>query len=126
MLIGGPNQSHKVNFKELLPMRERCPRHGLSFAPSILFLIIFQKIISGKEPPVSWRLLSPGPRLWRRVLKEGRTENANSRTGLKPFLKKVSPPGVFRYQPMAWAKFLTLKNPRISPRPPADFLYPIY
>src|SRR6202030_2214606 len=27
--------------------------------------------------------------IWRRVLKEGRTENANSRTGLKPFLQKV-------------------------------------
>jgi len=37
MLIGGPNQSHKVNFKERFPKRERVPRHRLPLPPSIPF-----------------------------------------------------------------------------------------
>jgi hypothetical protein len=59
MLIGGPNQSHKVNFKELLPMRERCPRHGLSFAPSILFLKNLSEKIGGDYSRFRGRFFRP-------------------------------------------------------------------
>ena len=36
-LIGGPNQSHKVNLKELFPPRERFPLKQPAFYPSMLF-----------------------------------------------------------------------------------------
>jgi|HubBroStandDraft_6_1064221.scaffolds.fasta_scaffold369798_1 hypothetical protein len=44
----------------------------------------------GQEKSLLRRLLSPGPRLRRRVLKEGSAENAASQTGLKFFLRKNS------------------------------------
>ena len=115
MLIGGPNQSHKVNFKELFPMRERCPQEGLSFGPSIHFPNIFQKRISGKNRRSRGGFFRSTCVVWRRVLKEGRTENANSRTGYKPFLKKVFHRDFSRYRPTACEIFPMTKMRR-SPR----------
>jgi hypothetical protein len=89
MLIGGPNQSHKVNFKELLPMRERCPRHGLSFAPSILFL----KNLSGKYREITVAFAEASfarPALQAQGAERREEKNARSQTGHKSFLKNFA------------------------------------
>jgi len=93
MLIGGPNQSHKVNFKELLPMRERCPRHGLSFAPSILFLRNLSK--KYEESTVAFVETSFARPAW---LAQGaeRSEKGKMLTPERdssPFLQKLCPSG---------------------------------
>jgi hypothetical protein len=64
--------------------------------------------------------------IWRGVLKEGRAENADSRTGFKPFLEKVLHITASSYQATGYATFLPAKTIPVFRRRPARFLYPIY
>jgi hypothetical protein len=43
MLIGGPNQSHKVNFKEPLPLKGKISKKTFGFSAVNTFPEIFQK-----------------------------------------------------------------------------------
>ena len=70
LLIGGPNQSHKVNFKEPLPLRERFPRRHFHFSPSILFPKILE-ISFGMKRPSFWIPSFALPDSARRVLRWG-------------------------------------------------------
>jgi hypothetical protein len=47
MLIGGPNQSHKVNFKEPLPLKGKMFKRTFAFSSVNTFPENFEKILEG-------------------------------------------------------------------------------
>lgn len=84
MLIGGPNQSHKVNFKEPLPRRGKISKKTFRF----FFVNTFPEVFRKKF----WKeRLAYGPfdrprRFCDAVLTEGTAEHANALWLFKIFL----------------------------------------
>ena len=88
MLIGGPNQSHKVNFKEPLPARGKISKKTFAFCSVNTFPDIFRKSF-GKERCFLGRLAHPVHR-WTRELNEGISEHGNCFFFIKTFLDNKS------------------------------------
>ncbi len=84
MLIGGPNQSHKVNFKEPAPLRGKISKKTFRFSAVNTFPEFFRKKCWEGTPVFSFRCISPAMR--REVLTEGTAENANPLSWFKNFL----------------------------------------
>ena len=84
-MIGGPNQSHKVNFKEPPLVGERCSREHSHFGPSILFPNFSEKSF-GKERDFL-RLLRLSPGILRARFIEGIAEHGNWIFLIKTFLE---------------------------------------
>ena len=86
MLIGGPNQSYKVNFKEPLPARGKISKRTFAFCSVNTFPKFLQKSF-GKErsslDPVA-RLI----RVWRGVSNCGSAQHGNCIFLIKTFLEK--------------------------------------
>ena len=68
-LIGGPNQSHKVNLKELFPLRERFPLRQPALYPSRLFPsktdicwegMVALLVVASFVPPIARKTLEEG------------------------------------------------------------------
>ncbi len=90
MLIGGPNQSHKVNFKEPLPVRGKISKRTFAFCSVNPFPEISEKSFV-KERLCSRFLRSPRPRL-ALVLSKRNRKHANHVFLIKTFLdKKLMP-----------------------------------
>jgi hypothetical protein len=88
MMIGGPNQSHKVNFKEPLPARGKISKRTFAF----ISVNPFPENIRKKF----WKgtLFSPPfvhlTRVYRERFTEGIAEHGNCIFLIKPFLDKKS------------------------------------
>src|SRR5690606_11003584 len=89
-LIGGPNQSHKVNFKEPLPfLRERVPRRHLLVSRSTLFSKFFSETASTSSSCLERTPLLHAPVFAGQVVKGERTMDMTS-PGTSSFLKIFS------------------------------------
>jgi hypothetical protein len=88
MLIGGPNQSYKVNFKEPLPARGKISKRTFAFCSVNPFPENIRKSF-GKE---RWFLghFVRLARVWHEVLNEGIAEHGNCIFLIKTFLEKKS------------------------------------
>lgn len=86
MLIGGPNQSHKVNFKEPLPLQGKISKKTFAFCTVNTFPVLFEKNV-GNEHEVFLNLQSPVSVMLTQMT-EGTAENANCIFLIKIFLLK--------------------------------------
>ena len=87
MLIGGPNQSHKVNFKELLPFMGKIAKRSFAFC----FVNTFPEFIwksFWKERIISYLLLALRS-VFCTVLRLGKREHANGFFLFKIFLVEI-------------------------------------
>lgn len=88
MLIGGPNQSHKVNFKEPLPARGKISKKTFAFCSVNTFPELIRKSFR-KERRFLGDLFS-WPDGGRVLLNEGIAEHENCIFIIKTFLDKFS------------------------------------
>jgi len=69
MLIGGPNQSHKVNFKEPLPVKGKISKRTFAVCSVNTFPELVEKSF-GKEHRILKPFVHPA-RVWREALNKG-------------------------------------------------------